>query len=392
MEQILKSTQNKTLKTPNAQNIVNLEAENQIKVNRSRETKPEGRSENVNTEKKEQDQNKIKSPTPVPRKSIRSEISTIPENKRNEAQVELYDNQSRENNNLSDVNIQDNELQAMRASLFPFGMAQTPTIFLNNLLRFKRGYKINEQDILENLDAVLIGEAQSFIQEFKQVYLNEKYVEVIHNKIKCCNQKKNQEIHSFIIEMRQLFEKVEPLPSLEWQLKKVYENLRLEYKIYITRNSFKNFTELEIVEREWEAEMEKSRIKGQQIKIMENDGNDRYYTKERKEQDRNREQQHCPDYENNYERQNNCKRESQNMQYRPQFQPRYANNGTRYFYNNQNSQNTYPRTRDNNDFLNRTKFNYNRSFRYPNPNKCFGRKENQISEDSNRQQIEGIPK
>ena len=157
----------------------------------------------------------------------------------------------------------------MRASLFPFGMVQTPfqimlnwpvkfgnntydspTIFLSNLLRFKRGYKINEKDTLENLDAVLIGEAQSwyqvnkrnwhnledFIQELKQVYLNEKYLEVIHNKIKYCNQKKNQEIHSFIIEMRQLFEKLEPPPCLEWQLKKFYENLRLEYKIYITKN------------------------------------------------------------------------------------------------------------------------------------------------------------
>ena len=181
---------------------------------------------------------------------------TIPENKQNEAQVELYDNQSRENNNLSDENIQDDELQAMRASLFPFGMVQTPfqimlnwpvkfgnntddssTNFLNNLLRFKRGYEMNEQNTLENLDAVLIGEAQSwyqvnkrswhnlenFIQEFKQVYLNEKYLEVIHNKIKFCNQKENQEIHSFIIETRQLFEKLEPVPSLECQLKKVYE-------------------------------------------------------------------------------------------------------------------------------------------------------------------------
>ena len=125
---------------------------------------------------------------------------------------------------------------------------------------------------------------------------------------------------------------------------------------------------------------------------MENDRNDRYCTRMRKEQDTNREQQHCQDYENNYERQNNFKRELQNTQYRPQFQPRYANNGTRYFYNNQKSQNTYPRTRDNNEFLNRTRFNYNRHFRYPNPRKCFGRKENQISEDSNRQQIEGIPK
>ena len=127
-----------------------------------------------------------------------------------------------------------------------------PTYFLNNLLRFKKGYRINKQDILETLDAVLIGEAQSwyqvnkrnwhsieeFIQEFKQVYLNERYLEIIHNKIKFCNQKKNQEIHTLITEMKQLFEKLEPPPSLEWQLKRVYENLRLEYKIYITKNSF----------------------------------------------------------------------------------------------------------------------------------------------------------
>ena len=62
--------------------------------------KPEGRSEKVNTEENEQDQNKFKLPTPVRRKLIRSEILTIPENKRNEAQVELYDNQSRENNHV----------------------------------------------------------------------------------------------------------------------------------------------------------------------------------------------------------------------------------------------------------------------------------------------------
>ena len=137
VEQVLKSTQNKTLKTPNAQDIVNLEAESQVKVNRSRKTKPEGRSENVNTEENEQDQNKIKLPTPVPRKLIRTDISTIPENKRNEVKVELYDNQSRENNNLSDENIQDNELQAMRASLFPFGMVQTPfQIMLNWPVKF----------------------------------------------------------------------------------------------------------------------------------------------------------------------------------------------------------------------------------------------------------------
>ena len=137
--------------------------------------------------------------------------------------------------------------------------------------------------------------------------------------------------------------------------------------------------------------MEKSRIKGQQIKIIENNGNDRFYTKERKEQDKNQEQQHSQDYENNYGRQNNLRGELQNTQYRPQFQSRYANKGTRYFYNNQKSQNTYPQIQDN-EFLNRTKFNYSRSFRYTNPNKWFGWKENQTSEDSNRQQIESIPK
>ena len=296
MEQILKSTQNKIIEAPNAQNIVNLKAENQIKVDSDRKTKPEGRSENVNTEENEQDQITFKLPTQAPRKLVRNAIITTTVSKQNETQAERYNNQNRENNNLSNEDIQDDEIQAMRASLLPFGMVQTPfqimlnwpvkfgnntddspTIFLSNLLRFKRGYKINEKDTLENLDAVLMGEAQSwyqvnkrnwqnlenFIQEFKQTYLNEKYLEIIHNKVKYCNQKKNQEIHSFIIEMRQLFEKLEPPPCLEWQLKKVYENLRLEYKIYITKNSFKNFTELEIIGREWEAEMEKSRIKGQ---------------------------------------------------------------------------------------------------------------------------------
>ena len=73
-----------------------------------------------NTEENEQDQKKFKLPTPVPRKLIRSKILTIPEKKRNQAQVELYDNQNRKNNNISDENMQDDELQAMRASLFPF--------------------------------------------------------------------------------------------------------------------------------------------------------------------------------------------------------------------------------------------------------------------------------
>ena len=111
----------------------------------------------------------------------------------------------------------------------------SPTYFLSNLLRFKRGYKINEKDILENLDAVLVGEAQSWYQvnkrnwdnleefktEFKEVYINERYLEIIHNRIKYCNEKKYQEIHNLITEMKQLFEKLEPLPNLQWQLRKV---------------------------------------------------------------------------------------------------------------------------------------------------------------------------
>ena len=56
---------------------------------------------------------------------------------------------------------------------------------------------------------------EEFIQEFEQVYLNEKYLKIIHNNIKFCNQKKNHEIHSFITEMKQSIEKLEPLPNLE---------------------------------------------------------------------------------------------------------------------------------------------------------------------------------
>ena len=129
-----------------------------MKVNRNRITKTDKRSENVNTEENEQDQNKFKLPTPVPRKLIRNEISTIPENKQNETQAGRHNNQSRENNNLSDEDTHENEIQAMRASLFPFEMVQTPfqimlnwpvkfrnniddspTYFLNNLSRLKKG-------------------------------------------------------------------------------------------------------------------------------------------------------------------------------------------------------------------------------------------------------------
>ena len=153
--------------------------------------------------------------------------------------------------------------------------------------------------------------------------------------------------------------------------------------------TFKNFAELEILGREWEAEMAKSRMKGQQIKIWESNRNDRLYTKE---QGRNHEQQNDQSHENNYKRQNNSKYELYNIQNRPQFQPRYANNETRYFYNNQRRQNTYSQNRDINEFQNRIRFNHNQNSRYPNPNNWSGKKENQIVRYSNRQQLEWNPK
>ena len=57
---------------------------------------------------------------------------------------------------------------------------------------------MNKKDILGNLDAVLVRETQGwyqvnrrnwynfekFTRKFKQVYSNEQYLEIIHNKIK----------------------------------------------------------------------------------------------------------------------------------------------------------------------------------------------------------------
>ena len=93
-----------------------------------------------------------------------------------------------------------------------------------------------------------------------------------------------------------------------------------------------------------------SKIKGQQLNILENDRNDRYYRKEIRRQDRNHEQQQSRNYKYSYERENNFRCKLQNTQNKPQFQPRYPNESTRYFYNNQRIQNTYSQTRGNNEF------------------------------------------
>ena len=128
----------------------------------------------------EQNQNNFKGPKPVPRKFIRSATITNPESKQDSTEVWGRNNQGRENYKLKEEIILGDEFQTIQASLFRFGMFQTafqimvnwpvrfrnniddsPTHFLDDLLWFKRGCRINEKDILENLDAVLVEEAKS---------------------------------------------------------------------------------------------------------------------------------------------------------------------------------------------------------------------------------------
>ena len=131
--------------------------------------------------------------------------------------------------------------------------------FLDDLKRFKKGYQISGRDILENLDALLTEDAKDwclinrnpsrtlpdFFREFTRTYMDENFLEEIKQKIKFCNQKRNQDIHPYLIEIRKLFTKLHPMKSLELELRRAYENLRIEYKIYIKRNDFDTFEELE---------------------------------------------------------------------------------------------------------------------------------------------------
>lgn len=59
------------------------------------------------------------------------------------------------------------------------------------------------------------------------------------------------------------------LPSLEWQLRKIYENSRIENKFHIARNAALIFSELEILEWKWETELAKLKIRGQQLGILD---------------------------------------------------------------------------------------------------------------------------
>ena len=159
----------------------------------------------------------------------------------------------------------------------------SPAHFLDDLKRFKRGYQITGRNILENLDALLTEDAKDwclinknswrtlldFFREFTRTYMDEKCLEEIKQKIKFRNQKRNQDIHPYLIEIRKLFTKLHPRKSLEWELRRAYENLRIEYKMYIKRNDFDRFEELEDLSKEWEIELKKSEIKRQVLQITE---------------------------------------------------------------------------------------------------------------------------
>ena len=154
---------------------------------------------------------------------------------------------------------------------------------MNGLKIFKRGYQISSGDILENLDALLIEDAKDwcsidksswitlsdFFKEFTNTYIDENFSDEMKQIIKFCNQKRTQDIHSYLTEIRKLFTKLYPRKSREWELRRVYENLRIEYKMYIKLNDLETFGELEDLGKGWETELAKSKIMGQALQITE---------------------------------------------------------------------------------------------------------------------------
>ena len=52
-------------------------------------------------------------------------------------------------------------------------------------------------------------------------------------------------------------------------MRRAYKNLRIEYKMYIKRNDFDIFEELEDLGKEWEIELKKSEIRGQVLQVTE---------------------------------------------------------------------------------------------------------------------------
>ncbi|XP_043475821.1 uncharacterized protein LOC122507278 [Leptopilina heterotoma] len=213
-----------------------------------------------------------------------------------------FEENSTENSEIENPNAQvdNNRHLGNFNNHFPFGMLQTPfqimsnwpvkfhnnktdnpVQFLEELFRFMRGYEIPENRVLENIDAVLADEAlewcrtvrhnwfslQDFREEFERTFLDEKFYEEINTKIKYCNQKEGEEIQTFLIGIRKLFARIYPRKGLQWELRRAYENMRIEYKMYIQRNDFKNFEELESLGKEFEIERNKSKIRGQTLTI-----------------------------------------------------------------------------------------------------------------------------
>ena len=57
--------------------------------------------------------------------------------------------------------------------------------------------------------------------------------------------------------------KLHPRKNLEWELRRANENLKIEYKMYIKRNEFGTFEEIEDLGEELEIKLENSKIRGQ---------------------------------------------------------------------------------------------------------------------------------
>ena len=59
------------------------------------------------------------------------------------------------------------------------------------------------------------------------------------------------------------------MKSLEWKLRRVYENPGIEYKMYIKRNDFETLDKLEDLGKEWESELAKLKTRGPVLQITE---------------------------------------------------------------------------------------------------------------------------
>ena len=104
-----------------------------------------------------------------------------------------------------------------------------------------------------------------------------------------------------------------------------YENLRIEYKIYIKRNDFDTFKKLEDLGKEWEIELKKSEIKGKLLQITEpkreNNENQNF---------QNRKQQNIPAVPSKLQ---NYNRSQYRKSYSRGSQPRIRNNQDGFQYN-----------------------------------------------------------